>query len=41
MTAAPALDTRAALEAMLRRPRFEILPLEGIEEQVHQPSAGT
>ena len=36
MTAAAALDTRAALEAMLRRPRFEILPLEGIEEQVHE-----
>ena len=36
MTAAPALDTRAALETMLRRPRFEILPLDGIEEQVHE-----
>ena len=34
MTAAPAVDARAALAALLRRPRFEILPLDGIEEQV-------
>ena len=35
MTAAAPVDTRAALTALLRRPRFEILPLDGIEEQVH------
>ena len=34
MTAAPAVDARPALAALLRRPRFEILPLDGIEEQV-------
>ena len=34
MTAAPAVDARAAHAALLRRPRFEILPLDGIEEQV-------
>ena len=34
MTAAAPVDTRAALTALLRRPRFEILPLDGIEEEV-------
>jgi methylenetetrahydrofolate reductase (NADPH) len=34
VTAAPAVDARAALAALLRRPRFEILPFDGIEEQV-------
>jgi methylenetetrahydrofolate reductase (NADPH) len=34
MTAAAPVDSRAALTALLRRPRFEILPLDGIEEQV-------
>ncbi|HZB78147.1 MAG TPA: methylenetetrahydrofolate reductase [Solirubrobacteraceae bacterium] len=34
MTAASAVDARAALAALLRRPRFEVLPLDGIEEQV-------
>jgi methylenetetrahydrofolate reductase (NADPH) len=30
----PSLPAEAALARLLRRPRFEILPLEGIEEQV-------
>jgi methylenetetrahydrofolate reductase (NADPH) len=34
MTAAAPVDTRAALTTHLRRPRFEILPLDGIEEEV-------
>jgi methylenetetrahydrofolate reductase (NADPH) len=34
MTAAAPVDTRAALTTLLRRPRFEILPLDGIEEEV-------
>jgi len=34
MTAAAPVDTRAALTALLRRPRFEILPLDGVEEEV-------
>jgi len=34
VTAAAPVDSRAALTALLRRPRFEILPLDGIEEQV-------
>ena len=34
MTAAAPADSRAALTALLRRPRFEVLPLEGIEEEV-------
>ena len=34
MTVAPAADARPALAALLRRPRFEVLPLDGIEEQV-------
>jgi methylenetetrahydrofolate reductase (NADPH) len=36
MTAAAPVDTRAALTALLRRPRFEILPLDGIEEEVRE-----
>ena len=43
MTRAPltAPPERAALAALLRRPRFEVLPLDGIEEQVrtHLPTA--
>jgi methylenetetrahydrofolate reductase (NADPH) len=31
----PARPVEAALARLLRRPRFEILPLDGIEEQVH------
>jgi len=34
MTAAAPVDTRAALTRLLRRPRFEILPLDGVEEEV-------
>jgi methylenetetrahydrofolate reductase (NADPH) len=34
VTAAAPVDSRAALTALLRRPRFEILPLDGIEEEV-------
>jgi methylenetetrahydrofolate reductase (NADPH) len=34
VTVAPAADARPALAALLRRPRFEVLPLDGIEEQV-------
>jgi len=36
MTAAAPVDTRTALTALLRRPRFEILPLDGIEEEVRE-----
>src|SRR5215211_7413602 len=34
MTAPTASSTSPALAAALRRPRFEVLPLDGIEEQV-------
>ena len=36
MTDAATTDTAAAVAKLLRRPRFEVIPLEGVEEQVRE-----